>query len=203
MMNVWIWDQVELTCRQVHNAVALNTELNGVEDGAANAPRLVPITPQDTAIAAVIVPPGIRSLFCNGMRPGPGARLLRHTEQIDFAGLTFWVAAKRDVSVTRYAPSIHGADVFCFITKARLKTGDAIVPCPECSIIYRRAAWDLVVASDADFRCPNCRFNPNADEWKPQLAGSSSYVQFMERVRRRHSHPDMEERSLDNGGAEQ
>ncbi len=121
----------------------------------------------------------------------PGLHLIRHTDQLEVDGQTFWVATSIRADVTTYDPAIHGDAAYCFVTKVRLQPGDEIVQCPghleiACGVIYRRAAWEMALDSDPKFRCPSCRFDPNQGAWKPSLPEGSSLQRLLEKARRTH-----------------
>jgi len=159
-----------------------DTPLKSSDEALRNLPRLLPTDSPD-GIAALLVFPSGQSVSCNGIPLGPGAHVLQHTDRIDMDTLTFWVASSSAIAVTNYDSTIHGPDVFCFITKARLKPGEDIISCPGCAIIYRQAAWQMAIESDPRFRCPGCRFDPFGGDWKPELSTTSSLDRILDLAR--------------------
>ncbi len=194
-LSVWRLVGDLLTSQSIVGQVALTGALDPVDAGSPATPRLVPLAGEGGALAAILVPPEAEgAVLCDGGALCPGLHLIRHADQLEVDGQTFWVAASVSADVTTYDPAIHGDDVYCFVTKVRLHPGDEIVSCPgrpgvPCGIIYRRAAWEMALESDPRFRCPGCRFDPSEGVWKPSVPEISSLKSFLEKARRAHGGP--------------
>jgi hypothetical protein len=181
-MKVWIQGDGRLTSKEVVEPVVLNAALVLANRPHPNQLRLLPTKSVD-GIAVLLVPPSGCAGSCNGIPLGPGTHVIQHADRIDIDDLTFWVAASNAVEIVAYDPDVHGADVFCLLTKARLQPGADIVCCPGCGMIYRSAAWEMVLDADSKFRCPGCRFDPFAGEWEPTLPRTSSLDRIIELAR--------------------
>lgn len=148
----------------------------------AVAPRLMPTT---GGPAALLVPAGLgTSVMRNGVALSPGVHVLRHADRIEFAGRVYWVADVQQAVAVPYDPAVHRDDQHCFITKRRLVPGEMIVTCPgrpgvNCEAIYQQAAWEMAQRSNARFRCPRCRYEPGAAEWRPAVAASSGLTHLL------------------------
>lgn len=128
----------------------------------------------DESIGAMLVPPAFAySVSHNGQPLPPGVYSLRHSDEIVVEGRTYWVARSASVECTSYEPELHGENVFCFATKARLSPRQAIAICPgtggsPCGVIYKKEAWEIANQRSAS-RCPSCGFDPNETEWHPPV----------------------------------
>jgi hypothetical protein len=164
-----------LNSRQLHDTLVLPAESTGGTDDARAAPRLMPTSVRSPGIAALLVPTGLPGRVArNGVPLPPGAHVLQHADRVDYDGRAYWVAAASEVGAVPYDAAVHGEDVYCFITKSRIRDGEPIVVCPgrpgaECHAIYRQVAWDMALESNVRFRCPRCGFEPAAAEWRPTL----------------------------------
>lgn len=133
---------------------------------------VAPIRGVSQAAAAALVPTWLaRAVSCNGIPMPAGMFVLRHADRIDFENRTFWVSVAAQAAHAEYVPDQHGQDVFCFITKARLKQDEPITICPgrpeqSCGMIYKRAAWEMALEAST-FKCPNCQFDPHQTTWRP------------------------------------
>lgn len=163
-----------LDARRIIEALALTAGAPEC-DGESPAPRLLPVGAAAGGVGALLVPLGLQSQIArNGVPLPSGAHLLRHADRLDYAGRTYWVAAVREVREVPYDAAVHGDDVYCYITKSRLRAGEPIVVCPgrpgaPCDAIYRKPAWEMALEANARFRCPRCRFEPAAGEWRPTV----------------------------------
>ena len=105
---------------------------------------------------------------------GAGMHLLAHGDSVEVGGATIWLSAEPRPQRSQYDSELHGSDVFCFRSKARLNAGEPIVICrgtPQraCDMIYKEAAWEIGIP------CHNCRFDPSQPSWRPpQLHERSS-----------------------------
>lgn len=121
---------------------------------------------------AMLLNRGRRAVAVNGVPVPSGMRLLWHADRLDVSGRTFWISAATSVEQGAYDPALHGDDVFCFLTKARLTAGQQITICPgvpgaSCGVIYKAEAWEMAMHSANPMKCPNCGFRPGAAEWQP------------------------------------
>ena len=187
-MNLWFAQDDDVVREQLDDMLSLPVDSD--ESGVAS-PQLIPTTAVNRAVAALLVPHQFdRLLMRNGVPLVSGTHVLRHTDRLDYEGRTWWVAARREVGDVPYEAAIHGEDVYCFITKARLQADEVIVVCPgpsgaECGAIYRKAAWEMVQQSNARFRCPRCGFDPAAADWQPTLPRKTNLAQTFDLVRQR------------------
>jgi hypothetical protein len=187
-MNVWSIRKGTPAARRLTGAAALCSDL-AVEAADPRLPRLIPTTAAPGAIAALLVGESSGGgIARNGVPLPAGAHLLVHADRLDFGEHTWWVAAACEVSEVPLDPLVHGEDVYCYITKARLRAGDPVVVCPGrpgggCGAIYRKAAWDMALAANARFRCPRCGFEPAAGEWRPELPEASNLARLFELAR--------------------
>jgi hypothetical protein len=99
---------------------------------------------------------------------------LQDRDRLTVGEQLFWLSAECRAEETEYDPARHGRDVFCFMTKARLREREPVTICPGrpgalCGMIYKRAAWEALVEQPGGFCCPNCSFNPLAPPWKPAV----------------------------------
>lgn len=186
-MQLWNVEHGSLQSRRENHAV----DLPG-RSSRGPAPRLIPVGSGSGAAAALLVPDTAGSVSRNGVPLPAGVHLVRHRDRLEFGGVSYWVAVEREVRVVLYEPDVHGADVFCFVTKARLRAGEEIVVCPgrpgtECGVIYKKPAWDMAIEANARFRCPRCGFDPGAGDWQPTLPRESNLTQLFDLARQYRS----------------
>ena len=118
-------------------------------------------------VGALLVPDSATQAVSRaGLRLRPGMHPLRHADSLQIGAAALWVSAEGTPDRTTYDPNLHGSDVFCARTKARLKVGDAIVICPgiptvSCGLVYKATAWTPQLA------CPRCKFDPQQAPWAP------------------------------------
>ncbi len=185
-MNVWVLNAGELSQHHVGGPAVLTADLPTPRDGNGRQPRLLPTKSQD-GIAALLVPPNGCAASRNGIPMHAGAYVVQDRDRIDVDDLTFWAAISNSVQVSHYSADVHGPDVYCFITKARLRDQEEVICCPNCELIYRKAAWEMAVEADPAFRCPRCRFDPSAGDWRPVLPTADSLDSLLDLARRRMS----------------
>jgi hypothetical protein len=131
-----------------------------------------PVKPQGDVVAVALIPESLdRQVRHNRIPVASGMLPLRHADQIDVTDHTFWIAVSSEAERTEYSPSRHNADVYCFLTKARLKQGEPIAICPgiptqSCGTIYKLSAWEAML-TQPDFHCASCGFDPTGPAWKP------------------------------------
>lgn len=136
---------------------------------------IVPAQPQGPAVAVILVPESYRyQAALNNVPLRAGIHLLAHTDRVDVAGRSFWISAHSLVEQAEYAPDIHGAHVFCFLTKARILAGEPIKICPglpgvPCGAIYKADAWDMAMSPDSRIKCANCGYRPDQEAWQPDM----------------------------------
>jgi hypothetical protein len=165
-------------------ALVLMPELTPAATADPAAPRLLPAS-AGNGVAALLVPEGLcRHITCNGVPLPPGAHVLQHTDRVEYGGQVWWVAATSEVREIPYDAATHGEDMYCYITKVRLRPGESIIACPGrpgtgCAALYRKAAWDMALAANARFRCPRCGFEPAAAQWRPELPRTSRLPQLL------------------------
>lgn len=132
-----------------------------------------PIAPRAHFIGVAIVPVELHaSVAINGTPVGSGMHGLRHADRLDLNGHSVWIAASLSVEPTAYDPAVHGEPKHCFISKMPLVAGQAIVLCPgrpgvPCNVIYAQESWEMVMQTQTQLRCANCRFHPDDAEWRP------------------------------------
>lgn len=182
-MQLWSLEQGALQSRRANETVHLCGPL-----AHATTPRLMPVSSASGAAAALLVPYSAGSITRNGVPLPAGVHLVRHKDRLDYGGESYWVAVEHEVRVASYDPDVHGADVYCFVTKARLRAGEEIVVCPgrpgaACGVIYRKPAWDMAREANARFRCPRCGFDPGAGDWEPALPRQSNLTQLFDLAR--------------------
>jgi hypothetical protein len=182
-MHLWSIEQGVLQSQRANESVSLSC--NQPHDVT---PRLVPVRSGSGAVAALLVPPCSGSVVRNGVPLPSGVHVVRHKDRIDHGGETCWIAVEHEVRVSVYQPDVHGVDVYCFITKARLHAGEEIVVCPgrpgaECAAIYKKPAWDMALEANERFRCPRCGFDPAAADWQPTLPRKPNLPQLFELAR--------------------
>jgi hypothetical protein len=121
------------------------------------------------ALAVALVPDELeRVAFLNGIALGSSMHVLRHADLLELSEKRVWVSTGATPTAIPYDVELHGRDVFCMRTKARLKPGEAIVVCPgtsreSCGMIYKAAAWETGLP------CHHCRFDPKAPAWSPPV----------------------------------
>jgi hypothetical protein len=108
----------------------------------------------------------------NGVPLPAGLHVLRHADRVDVSPRSFWISTVTQVEETTYEPAVHGDDVYCFLTKARLSAGQTIKVCPgppgtECGVVYTAAAWNLAMGAESSLKCPNCGYRPDQAKWHP------------------------------------
>lgn len=134
---------------------------------------VTPIRPADDAIAVALVKPAAgRVVARNGIPLSGGLHPLRHADRLDVGDRTYWLSGQKSVEETNYDPDVHGEDVYCMLTKARLAPGQRIKICPgrdgtECAVIYKAEAWDMFMESGTPTKCPNCGYRAGEAEWEP------------------------------------
>lgn len=146
----------------------------GVADQrCGSAVMIVPIQPSRQAVAAALVPDAMSGeVSRDGIPLAAGLHELPHGARLEIDEATYWVSAESVPEEASYQPELHGRDVFCFYTKARLAAGDAITICPGtpgkiCRVIYRRSSWETALQAPRPFKCPNCKFDPKQSQWQP------------------------------------
>jgi hypothetical protein len=144
-----------------------------------SAVLIQPISPDDGVVAVAHVTP--RTTYglvaVNRIAVAPGLHPLRHADRLDIADRRFWISAEFAPQRTQYVPASHGADVRCYLTKAKLREGQDIVICPgfagtRCGVIYTTQAWDAVIQQNPQMKCPNCGYRPTESAWQPPPATS-------------------------------
>src|SRR2546427_9752921 len=139
-------------------------EITPLDSGVAakDLPLLILPAPDESGTCAVALVSEIcdQPISRNGVSLSAGIHLLASKDRMNLGERTFWVSAFASPEETVYDPAVHGEDVFCFRTKARLTRGAAIVICP-CKMIYKASAWATGVA------CHNCHFDPSQPAWEP------------------------------------
>lgn len=145
-----------------------------VDQPLPDVPLVSPLTAD--ALAVLLVPPAAEyRVAVNRLSLPAGLRALQERDRLDFERNSFWFSVEASPQQSQYDPASHGPDVFCFMTKARLRDGEPITICPgcpqaTCGMIYKTSAWQALVGQKGGFRCPNCSFDPHAPPWKPSLA---------------------------------
>ncbi|NUQ63740.1 MAG: hypothetical protein HUU20_14780 [Pirellulales bacterium] len=151
-------------------------ESSGAGKGKGKGLRVVPLRPVGDVVAAAIVPGALaESAALNGVPLAEGLHLLRHADRLTMSGQQYWIAVQPTVEEVDFSPDIHGEDAFCFLTKARLGTGDRIVVCPgkpgvPCGAIYKADAWELAMRPESGLKCLRCGFHPSQTQWEPPKA---------------------------------
>ncbi len=159
------------------SAIALpadeHTPIDGFDIETEAGVVVTPIRPADDAIAVALVQPAPgQAVARNGIPLTGGLHPLRHADRLDVGDRTYWLSGQKSVEETAYDPSVHGEDVYCMLTKARLAPGQQIKICPghegkECAVIYKANAWDMFMESGTPTKCPNCGYQPGQAEWEP------------------------------------
>ena len=123
---------------------------------------LLPASAGRRDCCVVLVPDALARTVSRNHDPLPaGLHRLRHADRLDLAGQTVWVAESRAAEVIEYDPAVHGEDVFCARTKARLVPGARVVRCPDCGLLYTERAWALSIP------CHICGHDSKQSEWQP------------------------------------
>lgn len=124
---------------------------------------IVPTPAERFACCGLLVPERVGRAASRNRGPlAPGLHRLRHEDRIEIGKQTVWVAESRLAEPTTYSPDVHGEDLFCARTKARLHAqDDQVVACPGCGVLFSQRAWDLLIP------CHLCGHDPNQDEWQP------------------------------------
>jgi hypothetical protein len=169
------WQRVE-----VSSAVTLRSETPDVMDAAsqpdvllADAALAAPIAASDGAIGVLLVrDETAESVSVNGIPVPSGLHLLRHADRLDVADRVYWVSAAPRVEEAAYDPAVHGPDVFCYLTKARLHPAQRIKICPglpgqACGAIYKAEAWEMAMQSEPPMPCASCGYHTRRAEWQP------------------------------------
>jgi len=132
-----------------------------------------PIVPRGAFIGVAIVPIELQATIAiNGTPVGSGLHGLRHTDRLDLNSHSIWIAANSSAEITSYDPAIDGDKNYCFITKAPLAAGQAIVRCPGfrgklCNVVYLKESWERAMQTPTRLRCAYCGFRPDEAEWQP------------------------------------
>jgi hypothetical protein len=138
------------------------------EQGAASA-VVTPIPPLGEHVAALLVADDCPSDITRNGRPlSAGLWPLKHADRLEINGHALWIAVETAHDHDHYDPAVHGADVHCLYSKARLIPGDDIVVCP-CGAIYKLAAWQMAERAARRFKCPSCGYAPTAPRWQPTI----------------------------------
>lgn len=178
-LTTFLWQTVDGEPRRVAASTPLWLGRDAGE--LASEPRdgavlLMAIQPLRQAVAAALVPNAMSGeVSRDGIPLAAGLHELPHGARLEIDDATYWVSAESVPEETSYQPELHGRDVYCFYTKARLATGDAITICPgtpgkTCGVIYKRASWETALQAPRPFKCPNCKFDPKQAQWQPPRA---------------------------------
>lgn len=130
------------------------------------------VSPVEGIIGVLLVRPDAPGVVLNASLVRHGIHPLRHGDRLDVGGRAYWFSADLSPVETTFDPDLHGADVRCCLTKARLRPGQAIVICPgvpgtKCGVIYRADAWAAVIQANRSMKCHNCGYRPGATHWEP------------------------------------
>lgn len=178
-MTVWHEDGLDHQRVEASEAVALQPSVPHVVEISSTAMfptegiLVAPIAPLAGAVGVLFhrnAASGVVSR--NGIPVGPGMHLLRHADRLEVAGHRFWVSVAPSVKGAAYDPMVHGIDVFCYLTKARLKPGQQIKICPgmpgqSCGVIYKAEAWEMAMQSEPPMPCASCGYHTRTAEWQP------------------------------------
>ena len=158
----------------VVEGVAYLTAQGLVEASSNDPPAVAIVAATDNACEAVaLVPDALAgAVQLNGRLVEPGMHLLQHGEWMAVHEQRIWVSAARCAEETAYDPAVHGEEVYCFRTRARLQPGDEIAVCPgtaqhPCGMLYKLSAWQVGLA------CPHCGFDPTQPAWQPPATNSN------------------------------
>jgi hypothetical protein len=139
----------------------------------AAAVTLQTVEPLDGVVAVVFVGHAVSAdVVLNGACVSAGMYPIRPADRIDIGLDSYWVSEELVPQRTTYDPERHEPDARCAMTKARLQPGQEIVICPgrpgaPCKVIYKAAAWDAVIQSNREMKCPNCGYRPGEPVWRP------------------------------------
>jgi hypothetical protein len=130
--------------------------------------------PLGGVIAVAYVGEAVRyPIALNGVPLGAsGMYTLQHTDRIDIAADSYWVSKNLSPLRVAFDPDQHEPNTRCCMTKARLEIGQDVVICPgcagtPCNVVYKAAAWDAMLQSNPDMKCPSCGFRPSQPPWRP------------------------------------
>ena len=129
--------------------------------------HLFPVHHPEGFAAAVLVPADFPTLLRLDGRPlAAGMHPLRHACALSVPDWTLWVSTQGAPEALEYQPALHGQELHCFRTKARLQAGEAVVRCPgtpeeSCGRLFRAVAWS------AQLPCHGCGFDPARPLWTP------------------------------------
>jgi hypothetical protein len=133
-----------------------------------------PIRSARGAIGVAIVPDWhVRPAALNGIPLRAGLHLLHESDCLEVGATRYFVSAEVTAEDTFYDPAVHGEDIYCALTKARLVAGQPITICPgtpsaRCGVLYKAEAWDLAMRqSKPSMQCTNCGYSTSAAEWVP------------------------------------
>jgi hypothetical protein len=147
----------------------------GAEPHVPTGVVIQPLHPVAGVIGALVVAvSSSRRVSLNGIPLAAGIHLLRHADRVDVDQQTYWISTQATIEEATYDPALHGEEVFCFMTKARLAAGQPIKICPgvpgtDCGVIYKAAAWDMAMQSSTPLKCPSCGYRPGQAEWHPPV----------------------------------
>ncbi len=175
-MNITVWQHDHAT--DSRSQIAINTPLwinragSPAAERLSDAVMLAAIAPLGDVVAVALIPETLDRVVRHNRIPAmSGTLTLRHADRLDIAAHSFWIAVGTEAEFTQYSASEHNADVYCFLTKARLREGEPIAVCPgtpvkSCGTIYKLSAWEAMFAQ-REFRCANCNFDPQEPAWRP------------------------------------
>ncbi len=129
--------------------------------------------------AAVLVPDASAGAAKNRIPLGAGLHLAGHGDLLEVGGRRFWVELRPVAEQSLFDPEVHGADLFCAATRARLNPGDPIVTCPgnqgaTCGLVYS------LVAFEAARTCHGCGASHDSKPWAPpEEPGESSVAELL------------------------
>lgn len=152
------------------------------EKAAVGAVAICPIESRAGYIGVAAVPDELAGQVTLCGNPlWAGMHALRHADRLVVNGQSVWIAANFAFEAVAYDPAVHGEDLRCFISKARLSPGQEIVCCPgtpghPCGQIYAKTSWGRAMQSQAQMRCANCGFHPDAADWRPPDLQSSRTI---------------------------
>ncbi len=138
-----------------------------LDDGVIVAPSRA----ASGAIGAILVPVNLSGRVLRNRVPlRAGLHAARHGDELHIGEQLYWLASDLAPEEATYDPALHGEDLFCHLTKARLRAGDPIVLCPgtqhaPCGLIQSARAWHAAAA--AGLACSACGFRADAEEWRP------------------------------------
>jgi hypothetical protein len=178
MTTIALWHSYnsEPTATPIHGETALpHADCSDAVYGPlpATVAYLRPVAAPASEVAVLLVPPLSAARVSRNGQPMPvGLHGMQHGDRLDMAGHTYWVAVQPAAQRTVYDPEVHGADMFCFLSKKRLAAGDPIAFCPgvpgtPCGALYTQRAWDLLNSPESKLRCSGCGFHAGAASWTP------------------------------------